>query len=390
MANSKLVTDEEYKFILDKVNRVICQFSNSTDKTSEAVVFLTRVEEKCSSRTEFLQLIDQRLQMLTNTDKSQEYIDWFKARRSSLAAFLQGIKDKLIQDSNYLSKYSPAFTKGVQCLDRLLKLDVESIGHVHMVDLSRVRKAVLEMKSEIDAKSKPPTKIPLDESAVYCLLQDISNAVHALYLQESEPTSSRSSTIDALARLKDRVDAHFVEYKAELHRASLYRAQCTSALLTDLLAQLNKPAVTSANEESEEEQKDTVYTPATSIYAIICDMKSQEWKHLQNKSTHAVDNNRSAASVHTTNAASVEQAAKKRRFPVTVSDVKLSMVLQRRLDGLQAQQNNVEMAVDCERSADFKRQSDENKALLEGFDWASMLDLVTYEGPAAVTSIVTN
>lgn len=221
MSLSKLVTDEEYRFILDKVNRVICQFSSSTDKTGEATVFLSRVEEKCTSKAEFLHLIEQRLQVLTNTDKSQEYIEWFKVRRTSLASFLQGIKDKLRQDANYLSKYSPAFTKGVQCLDRLLKLDVEAIGHNHMVDLSRVRKAVLEMKSEIDAKSKTdsavPPRAPFDEARLYSLLQDAINIVNALSLQYNEASSSKpkllgkvviSSIFIALALTKVKCNCH--------------------------------------------------------------------------------------------------------------------------------------------------------------------------------------
>lgn len=206
MPHSKLVTDEEYRFILDKVNRVICQFSSSTDKTSEAITFLARIEEKCHNKAEFLHLIEQRLQILTNTDKSQEYIDWFKVRRSSLASFLQGIKDKLRQDANYLSKYSPAFTKGVQCLDRLLKLDVDAIGHSHMVDLSRVRKAVLEMKSEIDARSKSDTaaatKSPFDESRLYSLLHDAINMANALYLQDLESIPNKPQLLGTSYRMR--------------------------------------------------------------------------------------------------------------------------------------------------------------------------------------------
>lgn len=204
---------------------------------------------------------------------------------------------------------------------------------------------------------------------------------------------------DVLGRTKLDIDSHMAEHAVHMHRTSLYRAQCASALLADFLAS-HKTGTSSESvafdkktenecESATEVEKNTLSLPCTAIYAILCDLKGQEWKQLQRNSAQAP----TATSVAHTNTPagistnSMENAAKKRRTSVTVGEVKFPMSLQRKLDALQAQQNNVEMALESERAADFARQSAENKALLEGFDWAFLLDLATFEGPAAVVAV---
>lgn len=192
MSQSRFVDPSEYQVILQRVNQVICQFSNSADKTGDAIVFMTRIEEKCTTREEFLTVIEKRLDLLSNPNKSQEYVDWFKSRRDNLVGLLKGIKEKVANDSTYLTKFSPSFSKGMQCLDRLLKTDVNTIGHNHMVDLTRVRKAVLELKGEIDSKAKAQEKPPADPTVLYLTLLEAINSFNALNL---EPSTDRRSVL---------------------------------------------------------------------------------------------------------------------------------------------------------------------------------------------------
>lgn len=188
MSRSKFVSDAEYQVILTKVNQVICQFSKSTDKSSDAIVFMTRIEEKCTSRDEFLNVIEKRLDLLSNPNKSQEYIEWFKSKRSSLVTLLQNIKEKLTADPGYLSKYSPSFAKGMQCLDKLLKMNVEEIGHNQMVDLTRIQKAMYELKGGVNQKAKSPEKkkAPADPTLLYVSLLEMVSIMNALALSSHE------------------------------------------------------------------------------------------------------------------------------------------------------------------------------------------------------------
>jgi hypothetical protein len=151
---SRFINDAEYALVLKRVNQVICEYSKSVDKTPEATLFLSKIAEKCSSREEFLKLVEQRLDLLSNPKKSQEAIDWFKSHRSSLVNLLQSVKEKLAKDPKYLSRCTESFTKGVQSLDRLLKIDEAAINHGCVQDLVRVQKLVAEMRNDMGAKSK--------------------------------------------------------------------------------------------------------------------------------------------------------------------------------------------------------------------------------------------
>lgn len=188
MSRSKFVSDAEYHVILSKVNQVICQFSKSVDKSSDAILFMTRIEEKCTSREEFMNVIEKRLDLLSNPNKSQEYVDWFVSKRSSLVTLLQNIKEKLVGDPGYLNKYTPSFAKGMQCLDKLLKMNIEEIGHNQMVDLTRIQKAMYELKGGLNQKPKSPEakKPPADPAHLYLTLLEVINTINALGIVSDE------------------------------------------------------------------------------------------------------------------------------------------------------------------------------------------------------------
>jgi hypothetical protein len=80
---------------------------------------------------------------------------------------------------------TPTFTKGMQCLDKLLKLDETAIGPANVIDLMTVRRAVMEMKSELELKSRirdAESKTPMDESLFYFLLHDVIATMYKIVL----------------------------------------------------------------------------------------------------------------------------------------------------------------------------------------------------------------
>lgn len=197
MSPSKFLNDSEFKAVLDKVNQVICEFSKSADKTQEAVLFLTKISEKCSSRDEFLKLVEQRLDLLSNPNKSKEHIEWFVTRRRSLVTLLQNIKDKVVRDPTYISKFSPSFGKGIQSLDHLLKLDEKAIGHGHIAELTRVKKLVMEIKAEADTKAKALESAHLvkaDAFFLYDKLLDVISTMNVLVLEGGNEVTNHQPT----------------------------------------------------------------------------------------------------------------------------------------------------------------------------------------------------
>lgn len=191
MSKSPFVNDLEYSQILQRVNQVICEYSRSTtDQTNEAEKFLQAIAEKCSTRDEYLKLIQQRLDLINNPNKIEEIIQWFKEKRAGLSSLLQKIKEKLSKDPTYLSKYSSSFVKGIQCLDRLLKLNENAINQTHAMELTRVKKMVMEIKGETENKIKAqesaaPQLPPADPFFLYSILSDIMNVINISIIQNN-------------------------------------------------------------------------------------------------------------------------------------------------------------------------------------------------------------
>lgn len=189
----KFVSDAEYKVILDRVNQVICEFSKSSDKSGDAAIFLNKISQKCTTREEFLKVVEQRLDLISNPNAAQESLEWFKLKRGSLVGLLNNIKEKLSKDPSYINRHSSSFAKGIQCLDRLLKVDANQINSSHFLDISRVKKMVLELKEE--AGSKTQAKVPTDPCFLYSTLHDVINLINLQTLISDD--SAQSSANDS-------------------------------------------------------------------------------------------------------------------------------------------------------------------------------------------------
>ena len=195
MSDHRFVTNDEYAIILARVNQVICQYSNSSDKSIEASMFVAKIEEKSNSREVFLKSIEERLDLIDDPKKVQEFVEWFKVKRSSLQVLMQGLKEKLTKDPMYLSKYSSTFTKGMQYLERLLKVDPAAIGTQHYSDISRIRKAMQELKEQNSALRSQQQLQTLDQALLYSTLQDCLNLINATTLLSANPTDARNKEI---------------------------------------------------------------------------------------------------------------------------------------------------------------------------------------------------
>ena len=103
MSLHQFINNAEYEVIAARTNQVITAFSKSPNASNEAATFLKKIAEKCKTREEYLKKVEQRLDLLSNPQRTQELIDWFREKRSSLENLLQGIKVKITKDANYLT-----------------------------------------------------------------------------------------------------------------------------------------------------------------------------------------------------------------------------------------------------------------------------------------------
>lgn len=428
MSLSQFINEAEYRIILEKVNQVICEFSKSADKTQEAGQFLAKVAEKCKSRDEFLKLVEQRLDLISNPNKGKEAIDWFIGRRSALVEFLKSMTEKAARDPTFLSKFSPSFAKGLKRLEYLLSLDDKSITSNLAMDLLAVKKMVVEMKTLTESKNKAVKAEKLarvDQTMLYDKLHDLLVCINLAVLTQAGPEESKligtggavahvtwsvteiapPCSADQITRHQKALQSYTTTLKEVLDKESVYRLECAMALVESYLAN-RRPVSTdagtsaattaSAGEEADgsddgsEAAADNGATstqrqptlPDTIIYAALCELKAAEWAHLQELRTF----NRTHPAADATVSAENERialAGKKRKAQVALDGVVIPSAAQKVLDSLQQQGVNAEAGSHQGRAEHCAAQARAAEEALQAAPWERVVDVSVYAGSAS-------
>lgn len=131
--------------------------------------------------------------------------------------------------------------------------------------------------------------------------------------------------------------------------------------------------------------------PLPLLYAVMCDLKAVEWRHLQELPTNS--DNANAQEV-------LQQVQKRRKTTVSVPPVlpatttstnsssstasTLSPADQKLLDSMQ--QNQLELSTISDRVEHFLADMVRNDESFDLFEWDALLDINTYAGGALVIS----
>jgi hypothetical protein len=185
-ARVKWLSLQEFTDLVSKVQIAIREFNKSNGNfENEAISFIEKVDQESSSREFFLEMIDRRLKKLKTIDSSG-LVAWFNGNRVSLEQIAEKIRSR--QSSNLsLHQLSKEATEGIVSLNVLLKVPTTDLSTMHLKELVRVKRAMVELRSYLSNKRERSddqidvvsSSSSVDMELYYRLLLDVRTSLDA-------------------------------------------------------------------------------------------------------------------------------------------------------------------------------------------------------------------
>lgn len=164
----KWLTIDEYNDLLQKINKSMQAYNRTENIVYEdAAMTMNKISDATGSKEEFTQKIERQLAKLSDHAqmekklKEQTLIDWFNSKRGDFERILSKVRSRKELDISFReSLEAKGINTGLDILHNLLALNSNEINYTTVGQLIRVKKAINELKFEMQ-KQRLPTSTTL-------------------------------------------------------------------------------------------------------------------------------------------------------------------------------------------------------------------------------------